>query len=166
MGLIRAISKIHFLPKDKLLQYYPPFFLMGVKVRRVGSDGRELEVTLPLRWYSKNTHGTMFGGFITAVADPLPAIMCGEILKGVEVWSKSQFVDFLKPGRTKLHATVKISEHDLKEIEKNLQAEAKTTHTFEFYFKDSAGANVAHVKNTVYFKRRALGSKKRDPQGS
>jgi acyl-coenzyme A thioesterase PaaI-like protein len=154
MKLLSMLSKIDLIPQQKLLEFYPPFLFMGVKVKRVSRDHRSMDVIVPLRWYGKNMYGAMFGGFICAVADPLPALMCGKIFPGVEMWTKSNAVDFLKPGRSTLEAHIHISELDVAAIGRQLDTEHKASHRFEFYFRDKHGHEIAHVKNEIYLRRR------------
>lgn len=154
MKLFSMLSKIDAIPKSKLLEFYPPFLFMGVKVKHASKDHRSMHVTVPLRWYGKNMYGAMFGGFICAVADPLPALMAGRIFPGVEMWTKSNAVDFLKPGRSTLEAHIHISEEDVAAISRQLESEHKASHMFEFFFRDKHGHEIAHVKNTIYLRRR------------
>lgn len=127
---------------------------MGVKVKSISKDKRTMRVHVPLRWYGTNMYGAMFGGFICAVADPLPALMCGEIFPGVEMWTRANAVEFLRPGRSTLEAYIHISEKDVDAIKSQLEAHDKALHTFEFYFRDKHGHEIAHVKNTIYLRRR------------
>lgn len=153
MRLIKLLDKFQIIPKQKLLELYPPFFFMGVKIKTVSKDHRHMHLEVPLRWYGKNMHGSMFGGFICAVADPLPALMCGRIFPGVEMWTKSNSVEFLKPGFGTLDVHVQIDEKDVEAISRQLETKNKATHTFEFYFRDKKGSDVAHVKNKIYLRR-------------
>ena len=153
MRLLKVLEKTKLVPKQKLLEFYPPFFFMGVKIKSVSEDYRNLHLEVPLRWYGKNMYGSMFGGFICAVADPLPALMCGRIFPGVEMWTKANSVEFLKPGFGTLNVHVQIIEQDVEAISRQLETHNKATHTFEFYFRDRKGTNVAHVKNKIYLRR-------------
>jgi acyl-coenzyme A thioesterase PaaI-like protein len=149
---LRRFAKI--LPEPKLLELYPPFLFMGVKIKKVSPDYRHMHVVLPMRWYGKNLYGTMFGGFMCAVSDPLPALMCEKIFPGVEVWTKAHAVDFKKPGKGHLDLYIDISEKDVGIIGRALDETGKCTHPFQFSFKDSHGREVAHVHNTVYLRRK------------
>ena len=152
MSLVKHIAKFKFLPAERLMEYYPPFLFMGVKIEHVAKDYSSLRFSLPLRWYSKNTHGTMFGGFICAAADPVAAILCGRIFRDAITWTKHQFVDFIKPGKGRLHATVKITEDDIKAINDALSTKGKIIYEFEFNFYDAHEVLVAKVRNGVYLR--------------
>jgi acyl-coenzyme A thioesterase PaaI-like protein len=142
----------------KLLEFYPPFLFMGAKIAKIAPNFRSVRVELPLRWYAKNHNGTMFGGFICSISDPIAALLCSRIFAECEVWTQSHSVQFLKPGRTRLHFDITLSDHDLERIREGLAAQQKVSHTFEFEFKDRDEKTVARVINTVYL--RIKGSKK------
>lgn len=154
MSVIKKLARLSFVPKQMLLEYYPPFLFIGVKASHISNDKRKVTLRIPLRWYSKNLHGTMFGGFIAAVADPVPAIMCTELLPHVEVWTKKLEVDFLKPARSSIEMRVEITQQDLDTITAGLEAAGKIQHAFEFYFYDGAENKIAHAKNTVHFRQK------------
>jgi acyl-coenzyme A thioesterase PaaI-like protein len=137
----------------KLLEFYPPFFFMGAKVAKITSDYRSIRVELPLRWYSKNHNGTMFGGFICAISDPIAALLCSRIFAECEVWTQSHSVKFLRPGRTRLHFDIHITDQDLEQIRLGLETHHKMSHTFEFDFKDRHQKVIAHVSNTVFLRK-------------
>ncbi|MBL7715308.1 MAG: DUF4442 domain-containing protein [Bdellovibrionales bacterium] len=138
-----------------LIEYYPPFWFMGVRIESITRDYRTLVASLPLRWYSKNLHGTMFGGHLCAAADPFPALMCGRIIGDLDVWSKVCSVEFKKPARSRVFMKIEITDEDIKEIRKQIETYQKATHTFRFDYRDRKGTLIAEVSNTVYLKKRA-----------
>ncbi|MGE0614409.1 MAG: PaaI family thioesterase [Bacteriovoracia bacterium] len=158
MNFVNFLSGLKLLPEKKLLELYPPFFFMGVTVKSVAKDYRKLHLQLPQRWYSGNMHGTIFGGFICAVSDPLPVLLLARIIPGTQVWTKSQKVEFLKPGKGRLDLIVTISEDDVSQIKTALQSKGSSTHTFFYSFKDKRGRVVAEVANTVYIRKKEKAS--------
>lgn len=160
MSLIKKLFERKAFRDLKMLELYPPFLFMGIKVREVSPDHRHLRVELPFRWYSKNIHGTMFGGLLAAVADPMPAMMCAQIFPEIEVWTKGFSIDFLRPGTGKLTLKIDIEDEQVEEIRAALGAKSSTLQTFHFSFWDEAGREIARVANTVFLRER-----KRPPQG-
>ena len=154
MHVVDALKRFKFLPPEKLLELYPPFLFMGVKVKSVSPDHRKLHVVLPLRWYGRNMYGTMFGGFMCAVTDPLPALLCGQIFPGHEVWTKANFVEFLRPATSLLHIKIEITDADVERIESELSREGRSSPVFEFFFRDREGRDIAFCRNTVFIRRR------------
>ncbi|MEW6055770.1 MAG: DUF4442 domain-containing protein [Bdellovibrionota bacterium] len=146
------MAKTKLLPEYKILEWYPPFLFMGVKIKSVSSDYRKLHAQLPLRWYGKNLHGTMFGGFMAAASDPIASLLCGKIFPGLEVWAQNHCIDFLRPGQGTLDLKVEVTDSDVAQIREALKTQGKVSHVFEFYFTDHSGGKIARVRNTVYLR--------------
>jgi acyl-coenzyme A thioesterase PaaI-like protein len=155
MSFARWLSKLKVIPGHKLLELYPPFLFMGVKITHISDDARKVVVRLPLRWYARNIHGTMFGGFMCAVSDPIPALMCSRQFPGTEVWTKAHYVRFRRPGKGALELRVEISDEDVVAIREELERLGEATRTFRYAFHDRRGKIVAHVRNTVFLRKRA-----------
>ena len=152
MAFFRFLNQLKFISRSRLLELYPPFWFMGVKLIKLTNDYRELHLVLPLRWYGKNLHGTMFGGFICAVSDPLLALMCEKIFPGISAWTKSHYVDFLRPAKSDLVLRAMVTKKDVRTIRQSLKNNRRATHSFEFYFYDSNEHKVARVINTVFLR--------------
>lgn len=138
---------------------------MGVKVLAVASDYRHVHLRLPLRWYGKNLYGSMFGGFICAVADPLPTLLCHKIFPHTDVWTKKQCVYFLKPARGDLDLFIDIAEEAVQAIQAQLAQEGATEYEFVFYLRDSRGRSMARIKNTIFI-REKTGSRASEKKAS
>ena len=54
-----------------MMNLYPPFLGAGIRVKRVTSDYREIDVEMGLHFYNRNFVGTHFGGNLLAMTDPL-----------------------------------------------------------------------------------------------
>jgi len=150
---IKQISKKVLSTNEKvfarLLNLYPAFFFFGATVK-FEKNFLGARIRLPLRWYYRNGHGTFFGGAILAVSDPFPAIMLSKALPWAKTWTKSHSVDFLKPGKTTLYAHITIQEEDIASAKEALETEGKYIKTFEYYFKNKDGDEIALIKSTVY----------------
>lgn len=127
---------------------------MGVKVLEVSPDYRYMHVRLPLRWYGKNMYGTMFGGFICAVTDPLAALLCAKLFPGTQVWSKKHTVDFVRPGRTTVDFKIKVTDEHLAQMDQQLKADSKALCEFRYSATDTKGHLVAEIQSTVYVRYR------------
>ena len=154
MSFARWLQRIEFVPEPKRLEWYPPFWFMGVKIRSVAPDFTHLHAHIPLRWYFKNMHGSMFGGFMCAVADPLPALLCSKIFKGVQVWTKGLRVDFLKPARTGLDFHITIPDPAIETMRADLDSRGRASQDFQFDIVDARRRVVASVTNTVFVRRK------------
>lgn len=156
-NLVRFITKqkiIKSLHGFKALEYYPPFLFMGVKIVQVSSDYKRLHAILPLRWFGSNPHGTIFGGFMAALADPLPAIMCGKIFPDTEGWTQALSIYFKRPGYKQVHLKIQITEEDIQKIKEELSSQGKSRYTFACCYEDDHGKTVAEIENTVYLRNK------------
>lgn len=168
--VLRALEAVP-IPDSRKLELYPPFLFMGAKVVFVSGDYRKMHIQLPLRWYARNHFGTMFGGFIASLADPLPALLCGRYFERefgmgtVHVATKKLGIHFLRPGRSTLEARVELPEEQLAVVREELYRRGFASPKFTFYFFDEGGKKVAKVHNTVAIRVKQPGSGDR-PRGS
>ncbi len=153
MKLLRLLQRWRLISDKRLLEYYPPFWFMGARIRDASPDFRRLVVSLPLRWYGVNLHGTMFGGFMCAVSDPLHALLCAKIFPGTEAWTRAHSVDFRRPARGGVELRIQITEREVGAIGRALAKDGRATHTFECSFWDKRDHPVAQVRNTVFLRR-------------
>lgn len=149
---LQFLRKFKLMDEERLLEIYPPFWFMGVRVIHRDPQYRSIGVKLPIRWYGKNLNGTMFGGFMCAVADPLAALLCEKLFPGVQVWTKRNCVDFLRPAQGNLEIHVHITDDDIATIQNALDSEGQATHGFRYAFTDSKGRSIAKVHNVVFMR--------------
>lgn len=135
----------------RLLSMYPAFLFFGARVR-FAKDFHQATLRLPLRWYFRNGHGTFFGGAILAISDPFPAIMLAKCLPWAKTWTKTHQVDFLLPGKSTLFAEINISPAEIREMEEILKEKGKYINTFQYYFCNKEGDQIALVTSTVYIR--------------
>lgn len=150
MRILEKLDQMGVLSERSLLQLYPPFLFMGVKVLKVADNYRWADVRLPLRWYGSNMHGTMFGGWLAAVSDPFPALLCSKLFKDVVVWTKSQKIEFKRPARTDVHFRVEITDEVHAQILQDLETQGRSAPIVEYHLKDKTGRTVARVKNRPF----------------
>ncbi len=135
----------------RLMGLYPPFMFFGTSIRFY-NNFLEARIQQPLRWYFRNGHGTIFGGAILAVSDPFPAIMFSKRTPWALTWNKDHHVNFIKPGKSKLYAHIRISQELLQNAHDALNREGRFIHTFHWSFDDIQGEVVAEVSSTVYMR--------------
>ena len=151
-NLISLMTKLDFVPEKRLMELYPPFLFMGVKVKKVSPDYRHLHLHLPLRWYGKNMHGSMFGGFICSVSDPMPVLMCLRLFPDAQAWTKSHLLEFLKPARGSLDLKIDIEDEAVERVRADLDRTGSAHYDFEYRLTDSRNRVVAKVTNSVYLR--------------
>ncbi len=141
------------LPPRKRLEWYPPFRSMGVKLLELSDDGLEARIRLPLIRRNRNPGGSMFGGCMASLADPIPALACARLFPGYAVWTRSLAIDFLCEGRTDLELKFAF-DHALRDrIAGELAEQGRSSPIFEYDYFLADGRRCARVRNRVAIRR-------------
>ena len=148
-NIFALLKRLPFIPEKKFLEWYPPFWLMRVKVLEITNNGRFVRLKLPLNMFSKNMGHSMFGGYQAAVADPIAAIVCAKIFPGHEVWTRSQHIDFQHEGNSDLELRFEFSAEIEQQIKDDLAKKGRSTPTFEYGFYRKDGVRCSKIINTV-----------------
>jgi len=149
-NFLRLMSKCRFLSNRKHLEWYPPFWFMRIKVIELSDDWRQIRIKLPLNMLSRNMGDCMFGGYQTALADPIAALACNRVLnRKYNVWTRYQEVDFKHVGNSHLELRFDFDPEIEKQIHIDLKNKGRSTPTFEYGFYRADGVECTHIKNTV-----------------
>ncbi len=154
MGLVEWFNNQKIIPFGRLLSFYPPFFLLGAKVR-ISEDYRNIRLRLPIRWYIKNNNGVMFGGAISMLSDPFPAIVFEKIFDNISAWTKGMQVKYIIPAKTTIEANIVITGEEITFLKSQLEEAGKAEKTFNYYFVDKKNRQVAFISNTIYLRSKA-----------
>ena len=137
------------------LNIWPPFLGAGIRVRRLTSDWKEVDVEMKLRWWNRNYVGTHYGGSLYSMADPFFMVMLIENLgKDYIVWDKAASIRFRKPGRGTVSANFRLSDEQIAEIRHALNSEAKIERVFTVEINDQSGSLVAEVEKLLHIRRK------------
>jgi hypothetical protein len=127
----------------------------GIRITRIQSDWKELDVEMKLRWWNANYVGTQYGGSLYSMTDPFLMVMLIEILgRDYVVWDKAASIRFRKPGRGTVYAKFRITDEQIADIRASLKTEEKTEQEFGVEVKDDQGEVVAEVKKLLHFRNR------------
>ena len=137
-----------------LLQLYPPFLWMRIKVLELDPRWQRVRIRLPLNAVSRNPGGIMFGGFQAALADPIAALACARRFPGYSVWTRAINIDFERAGHTHLELRFEFPESLDTRIREQLAAEGRATPTFEYGFHLADGTRCTVIRNTVAIRPR------------
>jgi acyl-coenzyme A thioesterase PaaI-like protein len=139
----------------RLMNLWPPFLFTGIAVRRISDDFRDLDATLTLRFYNRNTHGSHFGGSLFAMTDPFYALMLAQILgPDYVIWDKAASIDFRLPAKGVVSAHFHLDEARIEAIRRETADGEKHFPKFAVEILDQSGAIVASVHKTLYVRRR------------
>lgn len=134
-----------------LMNLWPPFLFAGIRVTAMGEGFRHARVELRQRWYNRNYVGTHFGGNLFAMTDPFWMIMTLRALGNDHVvWDKAGEIEFIKPGRSTVHAEFHLSDATIDELKAAAAGGEKVLRWFETDVIDSAGDVVAKVRKQLY----------------
>lgn len=127
---------------------------MGVRVLDHSGDWRRIRLRLPLGRFNRNPGGSMFGGAMASLADPLPALMCAHIFPDVSVWTRSMSIDFRHEARTDLELRLELSPELEREIREQLGVRQRASPVFEYGYYDTQDRLCAWVHNRVAIRPR------------
>ena len=149
---MNAFMKRHI---RRVVNWWPPFLASGIRVTRLDSDWRAVDVELRLHWWNTNYVGTHYGGSLYSMTDPFYMLMLMENLgREYVVWDKSACIRFRRPGKGTVRAQFNLSEERLNEIRTALQSQEKIEPTFEVAVVDAEGKVVAEVQKVLSVRRK------------
>ncbi len=146
LQLLRTLS---FLSEGRRFPWYPPFWMMRLKVLELTDDWSHVRIQLPLTWISSNAAGNIFGGFQANLADPIPALACVKRFPGYRVATKKLEIDFLRIGSSDLVLHFDFSDEQIKTIQQDLDKHGYATPCFEMSYVRKDGKVSTRIKNTV-----------------
>ena len=123
--------------------------MMQVKILELSPDWRKIRLHLPLSKAATNHQGTMFGGFIASLADPIAALSCGKLFPEYAAWTRKLKIDFVRAGTTDLELRFNFPQELEPIIEKELKEKNRSTPTFKYAYYLNDGKLCASVKCTV-----------------
>lgn len=141
----------------KLVNLYPPFLGAGIRIK-FDDTTNKVAVSMKLTWYNRNYVGTHFGGSLYTMCDPFYMILLMDMLgKEYIVWDKSATIEFVKPGRSTVHAEFYIPDEVVEQIKKDVDKNGKAMPEFVAEVKDEQGEVVARVYKYIYVRKKDTG---------
>jgi len=139
LNVLRLLRRAQFLSTRRRIEWYPPFWLMGVKVMELDDNWNKVRLRLPLTAFSRNLGDAMFGGYQAAIADPIATIACAKQFPGYSVWTRSLYLDFEHPGDTDLELRFDFDTSVKEQIRSELDKRGRSTPEFEYGLYRSGG---------------------------
>jgi hypothetical protein len=151
---MKLVVRSKILSDARLLEIYPPFMPMRIKVLEIAEGWRTVRIRLPLNARSRNPGGVMFGGYQAALADPIAALACARVFPGYSVWTRAMAISFDHGGNSDLEMRFTLTPEQEKEIRMQLESEGRATPTFEYGYVRSDGVRCTVIRNTVAIRPR------------
>jgi hypothetical protein len=149
------------------LNIYPPFLGAGIRVRRIQSDWKAIDVEMKMRFWNANYVGTHYGGSLYSMTDPFYMLMLIHNLGGdYIVWDKSAAIRFRRPGRGTVRTEFRLTDAQLDEIRDKLRMQEKIEPTFPVEVRDESGDVVALVEKVLHIRKKPSENSKTASAGS
>ena len=137
------------------MNLWPPFLGAGITVEKISKDFRHATVRLKHGILNRNVVGVHFGGSLFAMTDPFFMMMVSQNLgKGYVIWDQAAKIEFLKPGKGKVHASFEITQAQLDEIITAAEPGDKVLREFVVDVKDQEDDVVARITKTLYLRKK------------
>jgi acyl-coenzyme A thioesterase PaaI-like protein len=137
------------------MRWWPPFLGMGIKVRRIAEDFREVDVEMVQRFWNTNYVGVHFGGSLFAMTDAFYMLMLIENLgPSYIVWDKAASIRYRRPGKGTVRAEFRLTAAQIDEVRKAAETQTKIEPVFVVQIKDRSGEVVAAVERTLHIRKR------------
>jgi acyl-coenzyme A thioesterase PaaI-like protein len=153
-GFMKFMSRSGILSDARLLEMYPPFVPMRIKVLEIADGWRKVRILLPLNYLSRNPGGVMFGGWQAALADPIAALACARIFPGYAVWTRAMTISFDHGGNSDLEMRFSLTPEQERDVRIELERDGRSTPTFEYGYVRQDGVRCTVVRNTVAIRPR------------
>ena len=150
--------------KDKLIRWFyktafnlwPSYRGSGARVEYIAPDYKEIGTRIRLGWRTRNYVGTLFGGSMFAMADPMYMIILMKNLgDDYVVWDKSATIKFKRPGTGTVRAVFRIEEAELQKIRAEVDEAQERDYVFTTELVNKEGKVVAEVEKLLYIARKA-----------
>ena len=151
---MRFMSRSGIVPDARLLEMYPPFLPMRIRVLEISEGWRTVRILLPLNARSRNPGGVMFGGWQAALADPIAALACARVFPGYSVWTRAMTISFDHGGNSDLELRFVLTPEQEEAIRMELAQNGRSTPTFEYAYVRKDNVRCSVVRNTVAIRPR------------
>lgn len=139
----------------RLLNFYGPYLGAAVKVDYIAGDFKEIRVSMRLRWYNRNAVSTHFGGSLYSMVDPHLMLMLMKLLGPTYiVWDKSAAIDFVRPGKGTVSATINIDDETVQIIKDKVAEKRRYEPEFDIEVVDDQKNLVCRVKKILYVRKK------------
>ena len=138
------------------MRLYPPLLFQRIWVKRFHRDFKGVDVKIAHSILNRNYNSSIFGGTIYSACDPFFAVLYDQIFRKqgyqTKIWLKSASIEYLKPGRTALYFSLRLTDQDIEQAKQGLDTAGKFIHTFPIEIKDKHGEVYAKALHEIYIR--------------
>lgn len=140
---------------QKIMNFFPPFLGMGLRVKEVSDDWTMCRVELKLNRLNRNQQGTAFGGSIGAMTDAFYALLLMHQLgPDYHVWDKAAQIEYVSPGTSTVHGFFEVTPERTDQIRAEALSGQKVLPWFETELTLADGTVVARVRRQLYVRKK------------
>jgi acyl-coenzyme A thioesterase PaaI-like protein len=139
-----------------VMRLYPPLLFQRIWVKKIykGFCGADIKINRSL--VTINLGNAIFGGTIFSATDPFYAMLFGQqmLRQGFKttIWLKSAEIKYIKPARTNLFYTIRISPEMTAEAVATLKTQGKFVKAYPIEIFNKHGELCATAMNEVYIR--------------
>jgi hypothetical protein len=153
LRLLGGYNNSHAL--RRAVNFWPPFLGAGIRVKRVSSDMKAIDVEMKLRWWNANYVGTHFGGSLFAITDAFYMLMLmANLGQDYIVWDKAASIRYRKPGRSTVRVEFRLTDARLEDIREKANTLPKYEPMFNIEVKDEQGTVIAEVEKLLHVRKK------------
>ena len=142
---MKFVAGSGILSDARLLELYPPFVPMRIKLLEITENWLTVRILLPLNARSR---------YQAALADPIAALACARVFPGYSVWTRGMTISFDHGGNSDLEMRFALTPKQEEDIRMGLQNDGRATPTFEYGYVRRDGVRCTVVRNTVAIRPR------------
>jgi acyl-coenzyme A thioesterase PaaI-like protein len=99
------------------------FLGAGIRITRIASDMKSIDLEMKLRFWNANHVGTHFGGSLFAMTDAFYMLMLMHHLeRDYIVWDKAATIRYKRPGRGPVCAEFRLTDARVEDVREKLKA--------------------------------------------
>jgi acyl-coenzyme A thioesterase PaaI-like protein len=145
--------------KSRFIRYAfnlaPVFRATGAWLTHISADMRVVQLKLPLKLKTKNPMGTMCGGNMYSAVHGIYLVMLLQNLgKEYVCVDRLSTIRFLKPGKGTLFARFELTQAELDEAKRLVDAQGKTDREYTVELKDAQAQVCGEVTCTVHVRKK------------
>ncbi|WP_374339285.1 DUF4442 domain-containing protein [Leeia sp.] len=135
--------------------WFPAIRRTGGRITHVSPDVRHVRVTLPLNWRTRNINGTLFGGSMFAITDPIyMSLLYFNLGNDYVVWDKEGSIRFKRPGKRTLYADFRLDDAELAAVREALTQKPEIDRHYRVPLVDAEGQVYAEIERVLYIAHR------------